>query len=55
MTRPILSVATLLLLSACGQSGPLYLPGNPSQVQEPPPPPAQPGEREDDEDDEESR
>jgi len=48
-------IAALLFLSACGQSGPLYLPGNPGQVQEPPPPQQQPDEREDDEDDEESR
>jgi predicted small lipoprotein YifL len=25
--------AAALVLSACGQSGPLYLPGNPSRVQ----------------------
>jgi predicted small lipoprotein YifL len=55
MTRRILPPAALLLLSACGQSGPLYLPGNPSQVQAPPPPPEQPDEREDDEDDDEYR
>jgi predicted small lipoprotein YifL len=54
MPRRILPFVALLLLSACGQSGPLYLPGNPSQVQ-PPPPPAEPAEREDDEDDDESR
>lgn len=55
MKLRILPFAVLLLVSACGQSGPLYLPGNPSQVQEPPPPPEQPAERDDDEDDEASR
>lgn len=33
----ILATAGLIAgLGACGQSGPLYIPGNPSQVQEPP-------------------
>lgn len=50
MTRRIFPFVALLILSACGQSGPLYLPGNPSQVQEPPPPPEQPDERDEDED-----
>ena len=41
LNRPSsLAAAFALLLFAtvagCGQSGPLYLPGNPSQVQEPP-------------------
>ena len=30
------SLFLLGLLAACGQSGPLYLPGNPSEVQAPP-------------------
>lgn len=29
----------MLVLGACGQSGPLYLPGNPSEVQVETPPP----------------
>ena len=29
--------ATLFLAAGCGQSGPLYIPGNPSKVQAPPP------------------
>jgi len=37
------------LTTGCGQSGPLYIPGNPSQIQNPPPPPEQPEEEEDDE------
>lgn len=47
MTRPTLVAATLLLMfvaAGCGQSGPLYLPGNPSEVQQPP---AEPSEEED--------
>ena len=35
---PVLIVAMLFTVSACGQSGPLYLPGNPSEIQAPPPP-----------------
>lgn len=37
MQKTVGSIAVLLLsltfLSACGQKGPLFLPGNPSQVQ----------------------
>lgn len=36
----ILSVATIavfFLLSGCGQSGPLYIPGDPSRITVPPP------------------
>ena len=29
------AIATAYLISACGQSGPLYLPGNPSEIQTP--------------------
>ena len=45
-------LAAVVTLSACGQSGPLYIPGNPSEIRTPAPQPAQ-GEREenDDEDD----
>lgn len=47
-TAPIM--LCLAALAACGQSGPLYLPGNPSDVQQvPAPPPAD--DDEDDEDD----
>lgn len=30
-----LALTTAYLISACGQSGPLYLPGNPSEIQTP--------------------
>lgn len=33
---PALLATLLLLVAGCGQSGPLYLPGNPSEVQEAP-------------------
>jgi predicted small lipoprotein YifL len=37
MQKTVSSIALLLLslacLSACGQKGPLFLPGNPSQIQ----------------------
>lgn len=33
-----LPAATLFLfIASCGQSGPLYIPGNPSKIQQPPP------------------
>ena len=31
-----ISISFILLLSACGQSGPLYVPGDPSQMAVPP-------------------
>ena len=38
MKRPSILLATLLFIVAgCGQSGPLYLSGNPSEVQVQPP------------------
>lgn len=41
MKRLILVLAALsftLLATGCGQSGPLYIPGNPSKISNPPPP-----------------
>ena len=37
MKRFLTVLAALLFVAACGQSGPLYIPGNPSKVQQPPP------------------
>jgi predicted small lipoprotein YifL len=37
MRRTFLILAMTALLSACGQSGPLYLPGNPSEIRAVPP------------------
>jgi len=34
---PIILAAFLFLTAGCGQSGPLYIPGNPSTVSVPPP------------------
>ncbi|MDX1515417.1 MAG: lipoprotein [Woeseiaceae bacterium] len=60
---PRLTLALLVLaVAGCGQSGPLYLPGNPSEVRQPPGPADSPpdeaetappadSEDEDDEDD----
>tara|TARA_R110002049_G_scaffold54869_29_gene152478 strand:- start:1912 stop:2124 length:213 start_codon:yes stop_codon:yes gene_type:complete len=47
----------LLLLAGCGQSGPLYLPGNPSEVQAPSSSgtPAPPSERREEEEDEKDK
>ena len=50
MTRFYLLIALIFFVAACGQSGPLYIPGDPSEVREPPPP----AEHETDEEDEES-
>lgn len=36
LTILISTLACILLFSGCGQSGPLYLPGNPSQMAVPP-------------------
>jgi predicted small lipoprotein YifL len=42
----------VLLIAGCGQSGPLYVPGDPSSIQSPPEEPkASEAEDEDDEDD----
>ena len=38
MTHRTIAVLLLIfLLGACGQSGPLYIPGNPSRIEQPPP------------------
>jgi predicted small lipoprotein YifL len=39
----------LIGTAGCGQSGPLYLPGNPSTIQQPPPPPEPTAEEESEE------
>jgi len=33
----IVVAALLFIIAGCGQSGPLYIAGNPSKIQEPPP------------------
>ena len=45
--------ATLFLfVASCGQSGPLYIPGNPSEIRQPPPPAESTAEERAEEDDE---
>ncbi|MEJ2256379.1 MAG: lipoprotein [Woeseiaceae bacterium] len=33
----LIAVLAALILCGCGQSGPLYIPGNPSRIENPPP------------------
>ena len=51
MTRLTLLLVALFgfLLAGCGQSGPLYLPGDPSEIQQAPRPVATESESEEDE------
>ena len=50
------ALVAAFFVAACGQSGPLYLPGNPSEVQAPDPAPTPtPTPIVDDEDDDEER
>lgn len=35
--RTIAALLLIFLLGACGQSGPLYIPGDPSRIEQPPP------------------
>jgi len=48
----IVFAAFLFLVSGCGQSGPLYISGNPSKIQEPPPAAESTAEEEQEEDSE---
>jgi len=50
--RTLAALLLFVLLAACGQSGPLYIPGNPSKIEAPPPTAEEPA---DDEQTEESR
>ena len=50
MTRIHALLALIFFLAACGQSGPLYLPGDPSEIQDAP----QPAETENEDEEEES-
>ena len=53
MKHLILALAALsfvFLASGCGQSGPLYVSGNPSKIQEPPPAAEEEQEEEQEED-----
>lgn len=35
--RTFAALLLIFLLGACGQSGPLYIPGDPSRIEQPPP------------------
>jgi len=53
MKSIICMIATLLLLvvlAGCGQSGPLYIPGDPSSIETPPPVPDSDEENDEDDD-----
>ena len=47
------AISILGLFAGCGQSGPLYLPGNPSRLETLPPAPTNGDEEEKDEDEDE--
>ena len=51
MTRYFCLLAVFLFLMGCGQSGPLYLPGDPSEIRESP---TRPVENNNEDDEEES-
>lgn len=36
LLRALAALFVVILVSGCGQSGPLYIPGNPSEIQAPP-------------------
>ena len=46
------STVSSFVVAGCGQSGPLYLPGDPSTIQTPPPQPEEPQQDEEEDDDE---
>jgi len=56
MTRLILLIAAIsgFALFGCGQSGPLYLPGDPSEIRDAPRPAQNADEKEDEDGDDES-
>ena len=56
MTRLILLIAAIsgFALFGCGQSGPLYLPGDPSEIRDAPRPAQNADEEEDEDGDDES-
>ena len=37
MRRFLTALFAILFVTACGQTGPLYIPGDPSRMEEPPP------------------
>jgi len=47
----LVAISIVSLFTGCGQSGPLYLPGNPSKIQPPPAPPEEAEEEDEEEED----
>ena len=46
----LVAFSFVVVASACGQSGPLYIPGDPSRIEAPPPAPEEEGEEEKEDD-----
>lgn len=46
----LFALTTVFAIAACGQSGPLYLPGDPSTIQTQPPQPEEPEQDEEETD-----
>ena len=44
--KRLLALFAAFVLFGCGQSGPLYIPGNPSRIENPPPPPEESADEE---------
>ena len=44
--KRLLALFVVFILVGCGQSGPLYIPGDPSRIENPPPPPEEGGAEE---------
>jgi predicted small lipoprotein YifL len=49
----LFALMSIFVIAGCGQSGPLFLPGNPSSIATPPEQPAEPVPDEDEDQDEE--
>ncbi len=46
MRRFLTALFAILFVTACGQTGPLYIPGNPSRIEPPPPAAGEEAEKE---------
>jgi predicted small lipoprotein YifL len=51
MRRFLTAFFAILFVTACGQSGPLYIPGNPSRIEQPPPAAESPADEEEESED----
>ena len=50
----LFALTSVFVVAGCGQSGPLYLPGDPSTIQTPPPQPEEPQQDEEEEEEDEN-